>query len=155
MLPGIFLKIQDLVRARIGVEGTIGEFDRERAMRLFPDLGLNVPVDWIAFGFPPQPFYDVHVGVILETGEWPVTCHCGLHVSSSAWPALNDCVARIDWPSIGGSEPDHTIAGSVHEHRFCDAPRFLDFANPDREAATLAARAVAYYLAARDKVTPR
>jgi hypothetical protein len=152
LLPGIFIAIRDLVMARLGVEGTIGEFDRERAMSLFPELGLGVPVDWVAFGFPPHPFYDVHVGVILETGEWPLMCHAGLHVSASAWPDLEDRVARVDWPATVGSQPDHTVAGSVREQRFCDRPRRFDLANPDREASLLADRAVAYYSAARDHI---
>lgn len=148
LLPGLFVAIRDGVRAKIGVEGTIGEFDRERAMSLFPELGLNVPVDWVAFGFPSHPFYDVHIGVILETGEWPVTCHTGLHVSARAWPGLEVTVSKIDWPAAIGSVPDHTVAGRVHEQRFCDPPRKFDFANADRESAALADRAAAYYLAA-------
>jgi hypothetical protein len=152
LLPGVFIEIRDLVKTRVGVEGTVGEFDRERAMTLFPELGLNVPVDWVAFGFAPQPFYDVHIGVILETQEWPVMCHTGLHVSATAWPSLEHRVARIDWQAMVGAVPDHTIAGNVREHRFCDPSRRFDFADPHREAEVLADRAAAYYHAARDHV---
>ena len=152
LLPGIFIAIRDRAKELAGIDGVVGEFDRERAMSLFPELGLNVPVDWVAFGFPPRPFYDVHVGVILETSEWPVTCHTGLHVSAGAWPELEARVSRIDWRAAIGSNPQHSVAGSVREQRFCDPPRRFDFADADREATALAGRAAAYYLAARDHV---
>jgi hypothetical protein len=150
LLPGIFLEIRRLVKSRLGVDGTIGEFDREQAMALFPELGLDVPVDWVAFGFPPQPFYDVHVGVILETGVWPVMCHTGLHVSAGAWPNLEGRVSMLDWRATVGNEPQHTVAGNVREQRFCDPPHRFNFAEPESEAALLADRAAAYYAAARD-----
>jgi hypothetical protein len=153
LLPGVFLEIRRLVQSKLGVAGTIGEFDREQAMALFPELGLDVPVDWVAFGFPPHPFYDVHVGVILETGDWPVMCHTGLHVSAGAWRNLEEQVSRIDWRAAVGGVPEHSVAGSVREQRICDPPRTFDFAEPGREAALLAGRAAAYYAAARDHLS--
>ena len=151
LFPGVFLKIRELVLADLsGLEayGVIGEFDRERAMELFPELGLEVPVDWVAFGFPGHEFYDLHVGVILETADWPVVCHTGLHVSDGAWPGLEARVMRIDWASGVGLTPDPVIAGSVREHRFCDPAEEFEFDDYQWHAERLAKRAAAYYRAA-------
>jgi len=156
LFPGLFLEIRELALAQLvdtGAYGVIGEFDRERAMALFPELGLDVPVDWVAFGFPGREFYDVHVGVILETSEWPVLCHTGLHVSDGAWPDLEAHVTGIDWRAGVGSTPESVVAGEVREHRFCDPATDFDFGGSEAQAVRLAERAVAYYRAAFKAVT--
>jgi len=156
LFPGLFLNIRERVLAEVaglGAYGVIGEFDRERAMALFPELGFDVPVDWVAFGFPGHEFYDLHVGVILETGDWPVRCHTGLHVSDGAWPGLEAAVAGIEWAAGVGLTPDPVIVGSVREHRFCDPAEEFDFDENQWHAERLAKRAVAYYRAAFDAVS--
>lgn len=156
VFPGLFLKIRERVLpeiAGLGAYGVIGDFDRERAMELFPELGLGVPVDWVAFGFVGHEFYDVHVGVILETADWPVRCHTGLHVSDGAWPKLEARVMGIDWRPGVGLTPDSVIVGSVREHRFCDPAAVFDLTDSEVEAARLAERAIAYYRTAFEAVT--
>ena len=158
LFPGLFLNIRERALAELagfGAYGVIGEFDREQAMGLFPELGYDVPVDWVGFGFPGHEFYDVHVGVILETADWPVRCHTGLHVSDGAWPQLEAAVTRIDWAAGVGLTPDSLIVGSVREHRFCDPAEVFQFDDNQRHAERLATRAVAYYRTAFDAVKRR
>jgi hypothetical protein len=155
LLPGLFVNIRNLVEtelADLGAKGVIGEFDRENAMALFPELGYAVPVDWVAFGFPGTPFYDAHVGVVLDTLEWPVHCHVGLHISETAWRHLRSTLDRIDWSAKVGSVPEQVVAGSVREHRYCDPRTAFEWAASADQAARLAGRASAYYRAAFDEV---
>jgi hypothetical protein len=155
LLPGLFIAIRDKVESQLAdfnVKGVVGELDRENVMAMFPDLGYRVPLDWVAFGFRGRPFYDAHVGVVLETAEWPVRCHVGLHVVESVWEKLSRQLSAIDWQLRIGGVPEHTIAPAVLEHRLVDPPRTFDFAAVDRHIDELSARAGAYYLAAADTV---
>jgi hypothetical protein len=157
LFPGIFMAIRERVVAELsgsGAVGVVGEFDRERAMSLFPELGDDVPLDWVAFGFPGHDFYDLHVGVILETQQWPVLCHTGLHVSDGAWSELESHVRGIDWIGSVGHDARETVAGAVREHRFCDAPELFEFEDASGQVELLARRAVAYYRAALPVVKP-
>ena len=157
LFPGLFVAIRDQVEAQVGAagaQGVVGEFDRDRAIALFPDLGEAVPVDWVAFGFQGHEFYDLHVGVVLETERWPVLCHTGLHVSEGAWHELERRVRAIDWERSVGQDAREAVAGAVHEHRFCDAAEEFDFKNVAGMVAHLARRAVAYYRAALPAVNP-
>ncbi len=156
IFPGLFVTIRDRVQDRLadlGAKGVVGEFDRENAMVLFPELGYRVPVDWVAFGFPGTALYDAHIGVVLETSVWPVMSHVGLHLTEALWRRLRTRIASIDWVVGVGRTPEHTVAGSVREHRFCDAPRVFDFAAIERESNDFAERAAAYYRAAVAAIT--
>lgn len=158
IFPGFFVTVRDRVQERLadlGAKGVVGEFDREKAMVLFPELGYRVPVDWVAFGFPELAFYDAHIGVILETSEWPVKAHVGLHLTEALWRQLRTRIDSIDWTVAVGRTPEHSVAGSVREHRLCDAARLFDFAAIERESDDLAERAVAYYRAVFAAITDR
>jgi hypothetical protein len=156
LFPGLFVDIRKLVETELAdleAKGVVGEFDRENAMAMFPELGYAVPVDWVAFGFPNTPFYDAHVGVVLDTFEWPVQCHVGLHLSEAAWRDLRSHLDRIDWTAHVGCVPEKVVAGSVREHRYCDPPAVFEWAASADQAARLAGRAAAYYRAAFEEIT--
>jgi hypothetical protein len=156
LFPGLFVAIRTLVETELtdlGAKGVVGEFDRENAMAMFPELGYTVPLDWVAFGVPGIDLYAAHVGVILETSDWPVQCHVGLHVSEKAWKDLRPKLDRIDWAARVGRIPEQFVAGSVREHRFCDPPEMFDFDASANQAGRLVDRAVAYYRGSFNEIT--
>ncbi len=156
LFPGLLVAVRDRVEAELGdlgVRGVVGELDRENVMATFPELGWAVPLDWVAFGFKGRAFYDAHVGVVLETGGWPVRYHVGLHLREPVWRELAGELARLDWERVIGRRPEYVVAEAVGEHRLFDPAHVADLGAPERLVDELAARAVAYYRAAHVTVT--
>jgi len=150
LLLGTLIRVRDNVQSRLSdlsVAGIVGELDRGAVMARFPELGYNAPLDWVAFGFRGHPFYDAHVGVVLETDRWPVTYHVGLHLADNLWILLSTRLRAIEWLDQIGQVPQYSAAPSVREHRLSDPARTFDFAAIDDQVIELASRAEAFYRA--------
>jgi len=126
-------------------EPAVGPRDRTRAMIKLPHLGDNVPLDWVAFGFSGLDLYDFHIGVILLMDDWPVKYHIGLHIMDPLWPSVQKEVESIDWKKGIGIDPAYAFQAPVHEHRFLDPVREINFKDLDREVRHISDRVIRFY----------
>jgi hypothetical protein len=126
----------------------VGPRDWENATSKFPELGGDVPLDWVAFGFGSLDLYEYHIGVVLEMSEWPVQYSIGLHVMDHVPESAREEADAIDWPEAIGREPIRVYSEPVREHRWLDPTRELDFGNLPGEVKWIVGRVIGYYGAA-------
>jgi hypothetical protein len=144
----IALEVERVLRPEFSLlEPDVGPRDKARAMTKLPHLGDKVPLDWVAFGFSGLDLYDYHIGVILLMENWPVKYHIGLHIMDPLWPFIQKEVETIDWKMRIGSDPAYTFQAPVHEHRFLDPTREINFSDLDCEIQHISERVIHFYRA--------
>ena len=158
VFPAIYYAIGERVEGRLldgypQLEAVVGPDDKQAMMRKFPEKGEDVPLDWVAFGFYGIDMYHLHVGILVDVDQWPVTWVVGVHVmdrylSDEEIEIVVPRIEEIAWADAVGREPDYVYAESVCEHRWLDPVRELGFASLEQDVATVADRACAYYQAA-------
>jgi hypothetical protein len=144
----IALEVEKVLRPEFPLlEPDVGPRDKARAMTKLPHLGDKVPLDWVAFGFSGIDLYDFHIGVILLMEDWPVKYHIGLHIMDPVWPFVQREVKSIDWKKDIGSNPVYAFQAPVHEHRFLDPVREINFSDLDLEVKHISDRVIRFYRA--------
>lgn len=155
----VFPKIYELIAERVEtvlrpkypkIDPVVGPRDKARVMAKFPEMGEDVPLDWVAFGFSGMDMYDYHIGILLQVHDWPVKYLVGLHImdlyiTDHALELVRSEVDAIDWKKAVGLDPTYVYDEAVREHRWLDPVQELDFANIDDEIEKIAQRAIKYY----------
>jgi hypothetical protein len=110
-----------------------------------PAFGADVPVDWVAFSFKGYYFWDLHVGVVFDTGKWPVTYEVGFHLRDNIYAEMKPKLEQIDWESAVGLVPRYTFTEPVREHKYNDPPKEFDLSGVEAQVGEIVDRAVRYY----------
>jgi len=130
----------------------VGEdYRREAITRLDNPLP---PLDWVAFSFPAYPMWDLHVGVVARLDQWPPLAQVGIHWTSSVATHIAPLVKTIDWLTTVGTKGELVEAPAVHEIQQRDPADPLNVDALATEVTRYANRAIRYYTAIHDHLTP-
>lgn len=137
LFPQIFYNIGAKVEQQLktkfdGMYTVVGEEHLQVMAERFPELGVNIPLDWVAFGFKGYDLYDVHVGVIFLMEELPAQFHVGVHFLDYIFEHVKEKCNQIDWTKEIGYQTEYIYEPPVRENRFSTTPQNIDFSQIEK-----------------------
>ena len=102
-----------------GIYGKIGVDELEDLRQRYASLPDDkIPVDWVAFGFPEHPFYELHMGMPFRFGENSLSLQVGFHITDPYLKSISLSMEPIKNFEYKGMRLQQTTHPATGEHMF-------------------------------------
>jgi len=102
-------------------------------------------IGWVAMSFAGQAPNRVHIGTLLNYGEWPLTYTVGFHLLEEEYRQVTEELDSADWEKMVGYKTTYQYSKPNGEHMFNSSAFELDLASLTKSKEKMVETIVSYY----------